>query len=60
MSKPYTVTFRHKGKTRTMDFHATDDADAQAQMNSAWHNGEFHEVVYRAKGPEWLSKLIGG
>ena len=51
MSKPYTVKYRHNGKLMAMEFHADSDADAQAQINSAFYSGEVERVVARFKMP---------
>lgn len=43
--KPYTVRYRHAGKTYLLDMHAIDEEDAQARLRSAHFNGRIERSI---------------
>lgn len=55
----YVVEYTYQGKTFVIDTPAArNEKDARDHIRSAYFNGQVQEVVFRAKPPSVLGKLI--
>ena len=58
--KPYTVSYRHKGREYVIEVYAESVTDARERLGSAYFNGQPDELVASVKAPGWLSRVFGG
>lgn len=58
--KPYSIEYRHHGKTYVIEVYAESKQDAQDRMRSAYFNGETQTILMQYSAPKWLVRAIGG
>jgi hypothetical protein len=59
MLKPFTIDYRHNGRTYTMTLEAESHDDAKRRMASAYYNGQPSEIVASVSVPGWMAKAVG-